>query len=101
MRIVRLPENRGYGAGANEGARVASGSVLVVSHAPPRDVNDDHDRAHRGFTAFRWLVRRLRPPLWLHGHVTTASVPALRVDVAETTLVNVTGSVLVELLPPA
>ena len=50
-------------------ARSARGHVLVVSHAPPRDVNDDpDDRAHRGFTAFRWLVDRLSPPLWLHGH---------------------------------
>ena len=24
--------------------------ILVVSHAPPRDVNDDDDLAHRGFT---------------------------------------------------
>ena len=42
--------------------------VLVVSHAPPRDVNDGDDLAHRGFTAFRWLTNRLQPPLWLHGH---------------------------------
>ena len=34
--------------------------VLVVSHAPPRDVNDDDDLAHRGFTAFRWLVEPAR-----------------------------------------
>ena len=33
--------------------------VLVVSHAPPRDLNDGEDLAHRGFTAFRWLMNRL------------------------------------------
>ena len=36
--------------------------VIVVTHAPPRDLNDDDDRAHRGFTAFRWLVDRARAP---------------------------------------
>ena len=75
--------------------------VLVVSHAPPRDVNDDDDLAHRGFTAFRWLTRRLDPPLWLHGH--TALVRrgidqrAVRHD--GTLFYNCTGATLIELVP--
>ena len=40
-------------------ARARARPVLVVSHAPPRDVNDGDDLAHRGFTAFRWLTNRL------------------------------------------
>ena len=31
-KVIRLADNRGYGAGANEGARHATGSVLVVSN---------------------------------------------------------------------
>jgi len=76
--------------------------LLVVSHAPPRDVNDDDDRAHRGFTSFRWLVDRLAPPLWLHGH--TALVRrgiddrCARHNV--TLFYNCTGATLIELVPP-
>lgn len=77
------------------------GPLLVASHVPPAGAGDADDAYHVGFAAYRWLMDRLRPPLWLHGHVTTASVPMLRVDVGATTLVNVTGSVLVELVPPA
>ena len=76
--------------------------VLVVTHAAPRGMNDDEDRAHRGFTAFRWLVDRLSPPLWLHGH--TALVRRGIDDRCErhggTLLYNCTGATLIELVPP-
>jgi uncharacterized protein len=76
--------------------------LIVVSHAPPRGFNDDPDVAHRGFTAFRWLVDRLSPPLWLHGH--TALVRrgiddrCMRHD--GTLFYNCTGATLIELQPP-
>ena len=76
--------------------------VIVVSHAPPRDVNDDDDIAHRGFASFRWLADRLDPPLWLHGH--TALVRRGiddRIAIHNgTTFYNCTGSTLIELMPP-
>jgi hypothetical protein len=76
--------------------------VIVVTHAPPRDVNDDDDKPHRGFTSFRWLADRLGPPLWLHGH--TALVRRGlddRTAVRNGTLFyNCTGATLIELLPP-
>ncbi len=76
--------------------------VIVVTHAPPRDVNDDDDPAHRGFTAFRWLADRLGPPLWLHGH--TALVRRGIDDRSclhnGTLVYNCTGATLIELLPP-
>lgn len=75
-------------------------ALLVLSHVPPAGAGDGPDAYHVGFRAYRWLLDRLRPPLWLHGHVTTASVPELEVVVGGTILVNVTGSVLVEILPP-
>lgn len=75
--------------------------VLVISHAPPRGAGDvSTDAYHVGFPAYRWLLDRLKPPLWLHGHTTTASVAELTTRVGPTTLVNVTGAVLVELHPP-
>ena len=76
--------------------------LLVVSHAPPRDVNDDDDLAHRGFMSFRWLARRVRPPLWLHGH--TALVRRGMDDrmarFEDTVFYNCTGATLIELVPP-
>jgi hypothetical protein len=75
--------------------------LLVISHVAPEGAGDAPDDAyHRGFSAYRWLLDRFRPPLWLHGHTTMASVKELKVTAGETTVVNVTGAVLVELLPP-
>jgi len=82
--------------------RGRSEPVLMISHAPPAGAGDvATDAYHLGFRAYRWLMNRLRPPLWLHGHTTTASVASLEAVVGPTTLVNVTGAVLVELVPPA
>jgi hypothetical protein len=77
--------------------------LLVVTHAPPRDLNDDTDRAHRGFTAFRWLVDRLSPPLWLHGHTALVrrGIDARCTRHEGTLFYNCTGATLVELTPPA
>jgi len=73
---------------------------LVFSHAPPRGAGDTPDDPyHVGFAAYRTVLERLRPRLWLHGHTTRASQRQPIVEHGPTTLVNVTGSVLVELLP--
>jgi len=58
------------------------------------------DAYHVGFGAYRWLLYRLRPPLWLHGHTTMASVSSLVCRADRTEVVNVTGAVLIELSPP-
>jgi hypothetical protein len=78
----------------------ASGPVVVVSHAPPHGVGDTAaDAYHLGFAGYRWLLDRLAPPLWLHGHVPPASVGSWRVQHGPTTVVNATGAVLVEFRP--
>ncbi len=76
--------------------------VLVVSHAPPRDVNDDTDRAHRGFPAFRWLTGRLEAPLWLHGHTALVrrGIDGRSATHAGALFYNCTGATLIELVPP-
>jgi uncharacterized protein len=75
--------------------------ILVISHAPPEGVGDvSTDPYHRGFAAYPWLLERLRPPLWLHGHTTTAQVQELTIEAGETSVVNVTGAVLIEIHPP-
>ncbi len=76
-------------------------TVLVVSHAPPFGVGDcAADPYHVGYRSYRWFLERIRPPLWLHGHTTPASVADWRAGLGESAVVNVTGSVVVELLPP-
>jgi Icc-related predicted phosphoesterase len=42
---------------------------VLVTHAPPRDVNDRLDPAHRGFETFRGFLEQWRPSYHLHGHV--------------------------------
>jgi len=76
--------------------------ILVISHVPPEGLGDvASDPYHVGFPAYRWLVDRLRPPLWLHGHTTMASISRLETAAGPTTVINVTGAVLVELRPPS
>lgn len=42
---------------------------LFIAHTPPRSIGDGPDPAHRGFSAFRWLIDRFRPRYFLHGHL--------------------------------
>lgn len=42
---------------------------ILVTHAPPRDVGDREDQAHRGFKCMRTLVKWTQPQFQLHGHV--------------------------------
>lgn len=74
--------------------------LLLVSHVPPSGAGDvPDDPYHRGFAAYRWLAERLRPPLWLHGHSQVAGRHSLLDTLGPTTVVNVTGAALVELVP--
>ncbi len=77
------------------------GPLIVLSHAAPLGVNDGDDYAHRGFSAFRWLAERLRPPLWLHGHTTLLrrALDARSVRFGPTLVYNSTGATVVELVP--
>ena len=75
--------------------------VILFSHVPPRDAGDSPIAGyHRGFSGYRWLMRRLRPPLWLHGHTPLASTTDWHIQRGATTLVNVTGAVVLEIWPP-
>jgi Icc-related predicted phosphoesterase len=74
--------------------------VLVISHVPPAGVGDASDLYHNGFKAYRWLLDFLRPPVWIHGHTTTASVSSLLERSGTTAVANATGAVLLELQAP-
>jgi uncharacterized protein len=74
---------------------------MVISHVPPAGIGDGPDLYHRGFGAYRWLLGLLRPPIWIHGHTTMASVARLLEHSDDTAVANVTGAVVVELQAPA
>jgi Icc-related predicted phosphoesterase len=75
---------------------------LVFSHAPPLGCGDTPtDPYHVGFRSYRLLLERLSPPLWLHGHTACSDRSDRTVSTAQTLLVNVTGSYLIELCPPS
>ncbi len=75
--------------------------LIVITHAPPRGAGDMEDgEFHRGFAGYSWLLRRLKPRLWLHGHTPIAAVDDWQVTRETTTVVNVTGAVLIEIHPP-
>lgn len=42
---------------------------VLVTHAPPRGIHDQPDRAHTGFKSFLWLMRTFRPRYLWHGHI--------------------------------
>jgi hypothetical protein len=77
------------------------GPMIVISHVPPLGTGDvATDPYHRGFKGYRWLLGRLGPILWLHGHTPLAAAREWLVQVGDTTVVNVTGAVVIDLLPP-
>lgn len=45
------------------------GVDIILAHAPVRDVDDGRDPCHRGFRAFPWLIAKLNPRWFVHGHV--------------------------------
>jgi Icc-related predicted phosphoesterase len=55
---------------------------------------------HTGFGAYRWLLDRLQPPIWLHGHTTQASVHRMVERSGRTVVANTTGAMIVELRAP-
>jgi uncharacterized protein len=115
LRIAGLswPERRGNEGQRDEktawlqAARLATKSLaargaplLVVSHAPPTGSGDvAADPFHAGFPAYDWLARRLKPPLWIHGHTPLAAGIDWADTSGPTAFVNVTGATLLELHP--
>jgi hypothetical protein len=79
---------------------------LLVTHAPPRDLNDRDDLAHRGFLAMRKFLARFTPTYQLHGHIHLydRTIPNT-VTFEQTEIVNVYPYLRLDLtfphLPPA
>ncbi len=82
-------------------ARLWRRPLIVISHVPPAGVGDcPTDAYHVGFPAYRWLLDRLAPPIWLHGHTNIASVSSLVERSGRSVVANATGAMIVELTAP-
>lgn len=66
---------------------------ILVTHAPPRGIHDQPDRAHQGFAVFRPFLRLFRPRYHLHGHIHVYNHQHTAVETLfhDTTVLNVCG----------
>jgi len=74
---------------------------VLLTHAPPRGVGDRDDPPHLGFACLHPLVRRLRVPLLLHGHVHPYGERTPDLSLGGTVVRNVVGRHLFDLSPSA
>lgn len=73
------------------------GVDVLITHSPPFEVGDiPDDPAHVGFSAFHRLVEKLRPRLFLHGHVHPYGEKQPDRWLGETRVVNVVPHRLLE-----
>jgi Icc-related predicted phosphoesterase len=79
--------------------RDGRGVDILITHAPPRGLGDDDDKAHVGFEAFHRLVDRLRPELLLHGHIHPYGTPRPDRYLGDTRLVNVVPFKVIDVHP--
>lgn len=42
---------------------------VVLTHSPPRGIHDQDTNVHRGYYAFRWLLKTFKPAYMYHGHI--------------------------------
>jgi Icc-related predicted phosphoesterase len=79
----------------------AGGVDCIVTHAPPRHIHDAEDPCHRGFRTFGTLIRRYRPPYFIHGHIHAHfDSPQARISqVGETRVINAYGYHLFDVFP--
>jgi uncharacterized protein len=74
---------------------------VLITHSPPRDIQDGSDRAHRGFLALRHLIERFTPRYMIHGHVHRSygfNTP-FETQHGPTAIINTAGYRLLDLQP--
>ncbi len=72
---------------------------IVMTHAPPRHINDAEDRCHRGFKSYRKLINRFKPSYFIHGHIHKLfkSDDERMVRVGTTTVINSFGYYILDI----
>ena len=113
LRIMGLEGSRWYNGGPIQyreyqmrrmiwrmlpGLWFGGGVDIVVTHAPPRHINDAEDRCHRGFKSFLRLIARFKPRVFIHGHIHAHFTdPSQRVtQVGDTQVINAFAWYLLE-----
>ncbi|MEU4444792.1 metallophosphoesterase [Actinosynnema sp. NPDC050801] len=71
--------------------RDGRGVDVLLTHSPPAGCGDEPDPPHRGFACLHEAVRRLRPPIMLHGHIHPHGEVKPDRDLDGTRVVNVVG----------
>lgn len=72
---------------------------VVLAHSPAQGVGDGEDAPHRGFAALGTLVRRLRPQVFVHGHVHPHGRPGPDLEIADVPVLNTVGYTYFDITP--
>ncbi len=68
------------------------GADIILAHAPVKNIDEGKDPCHRGFNAFPWLIEKLNPRWFVHGHVHLYDLSVGRLAKSGTTdIVNAFG----------
>ncbi len=71
---------------------------ILLTHAPPRGIQDREDPCHQGFPVFLWFLKRFRPRYLLHGHIHLYDInEARQTRFLETEIINVYDHYVLEL----
>lgn len=70
---------------------------IMVTHTPPRRINDREDFTHQGFEVFHKILKYFKPKLWIHGHIHLVSHMATQETiVGDTRVINAYGYKIIE-----
>jgi len=70
---------------------------IMVTHTPPRRINDREDFTHQGFEVFHKILKYFKPKLWIHGHIHLVShMDAQETIVGDTRIINAYGYKVIE-----
>lgn len=74
---------------------------VLITHAPPYQIHDGTDDAHRGFKSFRWFMEHYQPRYLIHGHTHIYDKRAETITVyGATTIVNTVGYKILDIPIP-
>ncbi len=70
---------------------------IMVTHTPPRRINDREDFTHQGFEVFHKILKYFKPKLWIHGHIHLVShMDTQETIVGDTRIINAYGYKVIE-----
>ncbi|UUV19580.1 metallophosphoesterase [Fusobacteria bacterium ZRK30] len=70
---------------------------IMVTHTPPRRINDREDFTHQGFEVFHKILKYFKPKLWIHGHIHLVShMDTQETVVGDTRIINAYGYKVIE-----